>query len=184
MVIGLFLFITTLAYGQSVIVYRSFDEYKSDKGQKYDRFEKVTHSPFGKYRVVVRKSGKSMKIKCERIWGFVLEKELFRTYGTGQYVMMVGKDKLYYFENGEAYLNKGTFMVGHYNFIAKTIDGPLVPMPTPDSKPEILSQYQQFKDQNPEYKKFFDCFDKKQELENCRDCIDRFNNPDKIRPFQ
>lgn len=171
-------------YSQSVTVYRSFEEYQNKKGLKFEAYQKMVHTPSGKYRLVVRKAGKNMKVKCEKLWGFVLAKELYRTYGTGQYVKLVSEDKLYYFENGEAYLNKGTFIVGHYNFVAKTIDGELVPMPNPDSKPEIIQQYEQFKESNPQYKKFFDCFDKSHNLEICRDCIDRFNYPDKIRPFQ
>lgn len=184
LVLGLF-FISTIIYSQSVTIYRSYDDYKTEQGIKYDTYKKIARNLWGsKYRIVVRKSGKSKRIKCERIWGFMLEKTLFRTYGSGQYAMQISGDKLFYFENGEAYINKGKFIVGHYNFIATTVDGLLILLPNPDSKPDVIQQYEYFKKSYPQHKKFYDCFDKAHELENCRDCMDRYNYPDKIRPFQ
>jgi hypothetical protein len=180
----LLLLFASMTFAQKVIVYNNYDEYKNGKGKKYDSFQKMVHTPFGKYRLVVRAGGKNKKIKCERIWGFLLENELFRTYGSGQYAMLVSQGKLFYFENGEAYLNKGTFLVGYYNFISNTVDGELVQLPKGESKDLILQKYENFKRENPQHKKFFDCFDKNFDLEICRDCMDRYNFPDKIRPFQ
>ncbi len=176
--------IGSYAFSQSVTVFRGYEEYLNKQGIKYDVFKKIRHTATGKYRILARKSGKNHRIKCERIWGFMLENTLFRSYGSGQYVMQVDGDKLFYFENGEAYLNKGTFLVGHYNFIAESLNGNLIPLPTPDAKPAILEQYEDFKQMHPKYAPFYHCFDKNHTLENCRDCIDRYNHPDKIRPFQ
>ncbi len=180
----LFFLISNLLYSQSVTVYRSYEEYKTEQGVKYASYKKIGHNLLGtKYKIVVQKSGKKKNIKCENIWGFMLENTLFRTYGTGQYAMQISEEKLFYFENGEAYINKGKFRKGHYNFIAAKIDGPLVLMPNPDSKEDVLLQYNQFKSTHPQHQEFYDCFDKAHNLENCRDCIDRYNYPDKIRPF-
>lgn len=171
-----------LVQAASITVYDNYGQYLTHKGTKYEVLKEVAPA-LGKYRLVVRKSGQFVKIKCEDIWGFTYDDGLYRTLKNGQYVKLVSQGKLFYFENGEAYLSDGEFMKGHYNYLSKTLDGDLIPMPTPDSNASVSKGYEKFKQDYPEYEKFYQCFDKNHDLETCRDCIDRFENPDKKRIF-
>lgn len=182
--LGLCIMMSMLMYaGGGVVVYSTYNDFKANKGQKYEVFKEMS-SVLGKYRVVVRKNGDFVKLKCEEMWGFKIENDLYRTTSSGLYLKLASQGKLFYYENGEAYLSDGVFVKGHYNYLATTIDGELVPIATSDVKADARAKFQKFKDEHPEFLKFFECFDKNPELENCRDCIDRFENPNRVRIFE
>lgn len=165
-----------------VLVFDTYDDFKANKGQKYDSFKGLS-STLGKYRLEIKKAGKFQKIKCEDIWGFKVGEDLYRTTANGLYLKLASQGKLFYFENGEAYLSDGIFVKGHYNYLSTTISGELTPIPISEFKGEVYLRYQQFKQAHPEFSVFFDCFERNPDLENCRDCIDRFENPTRVRIF-
>lgn len=171
-----------LVAGNGVFVFQSFDDYKANKGQKYDFFKGMSSS-LGKYRIEVRKAGKIEKIKCEDIWGFKVEEDLYRTTASGLYLKLASQGKLFYFENGEAYLGDGMFVRGHYNYLSTSVGGELTPVATADVGAAVRAEFQKFKEAHPEFISFFNCFETNPDLENCRDCLDRFENPNRVRIF-
>lgn len=175
--------VSVSSYAGSLVVYPTYEDYKKNKGQKYEIFVGMS-SLFGKYRVVVRKAGADVKLKCEEMWGFKVDEDLFRTTSGGLYLKLSGQGKLFYFENGEAYLSDGVFVKGNYNYISTTIDGELTPIPTDGAGGNIKARYDKFKTEHPEFNQFYECFEKNPNLDNCRDCMDKFLNPGRVRIFE
>ena len=176
----LFTFLISLAAHAEVVIYKTYQVYKDDKGEKYDDYHGFQHTK-GNVILSFLKDDKKTKIACKDMWGFKYNDILFRTdVKNNQPVRVVVVGKICYYENGIAHLgmirdkkDEGSFTIGNFCYLSKDLNSELLPMPKAmimESKKEV----NKFKAGNPQYKELFDCIEKNYTYQHVRTCVDEF----------
>lgn len=174
------LLIFALSIKADVIIYKSYDSYKKDIGERYDDYKSYYHTN-GNVKLKFLKDGKKVKINCKDIWGFKYNDVLFRIDKRHtQPTRVISVGKICYYENGVAHLQmmkknttEGNFSVGYYCYVSKNLNSELIPMPgslISDARKKI----KRFKAANSQYKKLFDCIEKNYHYKNVRPCVEAF----------
>lgn len=127
---------------------------------------------------MLQKDGATIPVKCEDIWGFSYEGAIFRIdpkYKQPALIWSMGK--LIYYENGLAHLTlmrdeakEAEVGLGYFCYVSKDLTSELVPMPgqkLSDAHKKIVK----FKEENPQYRKLFDCIGDDYHYAYVRSCI-------------
>jgi hypothetical protein len=179
------LFLSMLLMGfilnAQVVVYPTFEDFKSKNGKLYDDYDGYMHV-MGKVKLTFVKDGKSKNIACSDMWGFHYKDALFRIDKKhNQPTRVISDGKIIYYENGMAHLDmiaynkeKGSFSMGYFCYLSKSLDSDIIPMPgqlVSDARKKI----KKFKEENPEYKELFDCIENDYDYSNVRPCVREFD---------
>lgn len=105
------------------------------------------------------KKGKTVKIKPKDVWGFLVKGKLFRMdIPNNQPVKVIVSEKLMYYENGVGHLSPSLTEFGYGSAISETLNSEIVPIPFKEIS-VFRSNYVKFKDEHPQFKEFFDCYE-------------------------
>jgi hypothetical protein len=184
--------------GADIQVYRTYTDYLNGKSEKMDDLKRYLSSRiinigdmiyFGgdKITLVFILKGEKIKIKCEDIWGFSLNKRLYRIDHTyEQPVALVDSGKLFYYENGLSYLNAflrdadyiTSSNVGNYSeigkatgnvaYLSQTLNSDIVPLFCAVTIPDAINlahtgarkKYHKYIKDYPMHQSFYDCMEK------------------------
>jgi hypothetical protein len=161
----------------SIYVYSTYTEFKTDKGNFYNTYDgmKVV---FGKTSVYFKYNKTDAKFNVADIWGFSYNGTLFRTdKRTGQLVCLVSRGKICYYENGQAYLdalsnnsNTGTYSSGYKCYVSPDLNSPLTPFPSQPLS-DARAMIKKFQKDHPEYDSLFALIDKDYDYVSVRETI-------------
>lgn len=158
-----------------VIVFRTYEDFKNERGEKYDEYNSYLMS-MGKVTLSFLRDNNKYKIKCKDIYGFIYKDVLFRIDEfSKQPARLMSHGKIFYYENGLGHLdilkhNKETGLSPSplSVFFSKSINTPVVATGT--RKP-----YNNFKKYHPEYNELFNCIDESRYyVETGRRCVAQF----------
>lgn len=175
----------TIQAQDSIYVYKTFDDYKSNRGEKMDEYIKLTGINVS---VCFKKGKEDVKLKCKDFWGFYYNGSLFRNDMITQLPCCVIKTgNCVFYSNGEAHLamvqnknNFSRFQVGYYYYISNDLNSEICPMQVITNeavKPihkDAKKKFNKFKAENPQHKNFYDCLNDKVFIYFVEKCIQQY----------
>lgn len=185
----LFFALNSFTAFSQIEVYRTFQDFESDKTEKFDdlniylfdRPEKqIDYYKFYKNRT---------EIKSKDIWGFKYKDVLFRIDHDNpghNAVRVIAKNKLVYYENGHSNLemleserSSGSYsqFQGYSAYISLNLNSMMIVIDENihglAGKKRAKKRIKEFQKENPEFNEFFDCL-KNHRIETVRRCISEF----------
>lgn len=167
-----------LSSSASVVVYRTYQEYESNRGTAYDDYKGATVQ-MGKVTMTLTKGGLEEKVKCSEIWGLTYNDKLFRIDKMGSPVMLWSQGKVCFYENGTAHMEamrKGrevaTVSSGFVNYISHDLKSPVQELPI--GMGQVKKEVNAFVAEQPESASLFECIGKINDPDKTRECVKTF----------
>ncbi len=168
--------------GQEVVVYKTYQDFQNNTGEKYDKFLNY----LGKFKF--EKGGEKIKISYEDLWGFKVAGELFMMYGEGKHaypykVFIIGS-KLCYYEDGFKFLGnilkESTFKTDKgatISYVSKDLQSKVMPIrytgfDGSENKKGMADLKKALP--GPDYQSFFECLNGSVYYFILRDCTRKF----------
>jgi hypothetical protein len=173
-------------------LYKTYEDYKKGNLEKMDEIKQwVTANMNVSYVNFISPDGSIVKYKPKDYWGFVYQGNLFRSRGNHDYACLKDSGKIFYYENGHAWIGiikhdtkNGTApRLGNdsYAYVSKDIASDIYAFPA-----SIMEKgpYKKFKSEYPEYEDLYDCLGGKAlvgTIDEIRECIKNLNHSSKSK---
>lgn len=160
------------ATGQGTL-YRSYNEYVEDAGERVDGPIDVTIA-LGRFIITYHHEGKLQRIPAKKLWGFMNRGILYRIEEEGRLpVRLMAQGAIYYWENGLAHLQiqrdstgASHFDYGHASYVSRDLQGSIVPAVFKEG--DTKSSSAKFKAAWPAYAELFDQIGEGRDLDEVR----------------
>ncbi|MCW3084165.1 MAG: hypothetical protein JWP12_1531 [Bacteroidetes bacterium] len=86
---------------QTVIIYKTYEDFQNNNGEQYDSLKNAWASHF---HMALLKDGKRIAVEGKNFWGFKYGDALFRVNKGAAYRVLTYGPKLCYYEDGYAYI--------------------------------------------------------------------------------
>lgn len=164
-----FFLLFTTSRSQTLIVFKTFDDFLNNKGEKHEGLTYSGANTGPAFMVLVFNSlfGK-FRLSQKGHWGFIYKGQLYKFDNRRDpvWVGIVGKNIVYY-ENGYAHLNeKGYCPAGWFYYLSADLNSDPFVIPT------RRHVYKRIMEANPECKPLFECIDQKNA--NYKKCVEKF----------